>query len=98
MDDQSSNDNGEQAAPARLAEPDAHGQAAMLLSESILHGLIARSVLTVPEAIEIVEVAAEVKEEIAAELGDSAATMNRSLALLGAIRLSLASDLKGEAD
>jgi hypothetical protein len=97
VSDDPSNDNGERAAPARLTEPDPHGQAAMLLTESILHGLIARSVITVPEAVEIVEVAAEVKAEIAADLGDSVATMRRSLALLEAVRLSLASDLKGDA-
>ena len=94
MSDESSNDNGELVAPQTAVEPDAHGQAAMLLSESILHGLIARSIITVPEAIEIVEVAEEVKSEIAVELGDTLPTMRKSLALLRAIRLSLSGDLK----
>lgn len=78
-------------APPR--EPDAHGQAALLLVESLIHDLIGRAVITVEEAIEIVEVAAEVKAEVAAELGDSPATMLHSLALLESIGRSL----KGEA-
>lgn len=94
MSDRSSNDNGELIGPSIPTEPDAHGQAAMLLSESILHGLIARSIISVPEAIEIVEVAEEVKAEIAAELGDSVPTMRKSLALLRSIRLSLCGGLK----
>lgn len=89
-----SNDN--DVAPAdggKPGGPDAHGQAAMLLVESLIHGLIARSVISVDDAIEIVGVAAEVKEEVADELGDSAATMAKSLTLLGAIRASLNNDL-----
>ena len=73
--------------------PDAHGQAAMLLVESLIHGLIARSVIKVEDAVEIVEIAAEVKEEIAVDLGDSPATMQKSLTLLGAISASLKVDL-----
>lgn len=88
------NDNEVGHAAAVPREPDAHGQAAMLLVESLIHGLIARSALSVREAIEIVEVAAEVKIEIGADLGDSPATMRRSLALLGAISSSLRQDLE----
>jgi hypothetical protein len=90
-----SNDNDAARARARLPEPDAHGQAAMLLTESLLHGLIARDLITVRDAVEIVEVAAEVKEAIADDLGDSPDTMQRSLALLGSIRVSLTNDLGG---
>ncbi len=86
------NDNHVYPAAARPREPDAHGQAAMLLVESLIHSLISRSVISVAEAIEIVEVAAEVKLEVAAGLGDSPATMARSLALLGAISASLRHD------
>jgi len=91
-----SNDNDTAGAQGKRRGPDAHGQAAMLLTESLLHGLIARSVLTVADAVEIVGIAAEVKEEIAADLGDSPATMHRSLALLGAIQTSLTNDLMSE--
>lgn len=76
--------------------PDAHGQAAMLLVESLIHGLIEGKVLSVDKAIEIVDVAAEVKTEIAAELGDSPATLRASLTLLRAISRSLEHDRKSD--
>ena len=75
------------------AEPDAHGQAAMLLVEGLIHGLIGRSVITVADAVEIVEVSADVKADIGEELGDSPATLEKSLALLGAISASLKPDI-----
>lgn len=86
------NDNHLVATAAPRPEPDAHGQAAMLLVESLIHGLIARTVISPEEAIEIVDVAAEVKAEVAAELGDSPPTMRRSLALLEALSHSLRGD------
>ena len=93
MHERTSNDNDSGRAQARAREPDAHGQAAILLTESLIHGLIAGNVITVADAVEIVAAAAEVKEEIGEELGDSPATLQRSLALLDSIRLSLARDL-----
>lgn len=93
MANHTSNDNDVAGGDGRLRGPDAHGQAAMLLVESLLHGLIARSVINVEDAIEIVGVAAEVKEEVAADVGDSAANMRRSLVLLGSISASLKNDL-----
>ena len=89
---ENTNDNHAYPAVARPREPDAHGQAAMLLVESLIHGLIARSVITVADAIEIVEVAADVKMEIGADRGDSPETMRRSLNLLSAITDSLRPD------
>jgi len=64
----------------------------MLLVESLIHGLVERSVVSVADAIGIVEAAAEVKVEVAAELGDSPDTMRRSLEMLGAIGESLRLD------
>lgn len=90
------NDNHPAHETASRREPDAHGQAAMLLVESLLHGLIARSVISVEEAVEIVDLAAEVKAEVAAELGDSPGTLRRSLALLESISLSLKGDAPDE--
>ena len=83
------------AAPieARGREPDAHGQAAMLLVESLIHGLVSRSVISVEEAIEIVEIAAEVKAEIAIDLGDSPEALHRSLTMLESISSSLRQDV-----
>lgn len=95
MAEHSSNDNDRGHDAGRLRGPDAHGQAAMLLVESLIHGLVARSVISIADAVEIVGVAAEVKEEVAAEMGDSPATMERSLAILGAVGASLAIDRPG---
>lgn len=95
MAEHTSNDNDFAGDHGRLRGPDAHGQAAMLLVESLMHGLIARSIISVADAVEIVGVATEVKEEVAADLGDSPATMEKSLTLLAAIRTSLAIDLPG---
>jgi hypothetical protein len=71
---------------------DAHGQAALFLIESLIHALVARSVISVTEAVEIVEVAAEVKVDLAADIGDTPEALQRSLDLLEAIRDSLAID------
>ena len=68
----------------------------MLLVESMIHGLVARSVISVADAVEFVDVAAEVKEEIGPELGDTPATLQKSLTLLMAISASLRPDLKSE--
>lgn len=73
--------------------PDAHGQAAMLLTESLIHGLIAGGVITVAAAVEIVDVATEVKTDIAGDLGDSPANLRKSLGLLKAISVSLSRDI-----
>ncbi|APH72844.1 hypothetical protein [Aquibium oceanicum] len=73
--------------------PDAHGQAALLLVESLIHMLVARTVISVEEAIEVVETAAEVKAEVAESLGDSPDRLRHSLTLLRKISHSLSQDL-----
>lgn len=40
------------------------GAAALLLVESLMHGLIARSILSLQEAIDIIDIAAEVEREL----------------------------------
>ena len=92
MTDRTFNDNDGVRHIGALREPDAHGQAALLLVESLMHGLIERRVIDVDDAIEIVAVAAEVKEAVAADWGDTPETMHRSLALLGSIGASLRSE------
>jgi hypothetical protein len=77
----------------RLAEPDPYGQSALLLVESLIHGLVARSILTLDEAVDVLTVALDVKDEIAADLGDSQYTKDKSMELLAAIRASLSNDL-----
>ena len=96
MSEPTFNDNDVAPINGQLGSPDAHGQAAMLLVESLIHGLVARSVISVDDAVEIVTIAAEVKEEVAPQLGDTPATMKKSLIMLDAIRTSLANDLPRE--
>lgn len=85
------NDN-ERVALSRRDEPDAHGQAALLLAESTLHALVEAKVLTVGEAIAVVDTAAEVKVEVAEAAAESRPTMEHSLALLASISQSLRLD------
>lgn len=80
------NDNRSETACS--AKPDAHGQAAYLLIESLIHGLIAQSTITLDAAIDIVDVATEVK----VELGDSPETTPTSLRLLEGLAGSLRTD------
>ena len=82
---------GTQASPRR-AEPDAHGQAALLLSESILHALVEANTLTLDQAVGVVRIASEVKVEVAEETGESEGQMRRSLGLLSEIERSLTAD------
>lgn len=72
--------------------PDAHGQAALLLTESLIHGLIERSILSTSEAIDIVESADSVQVEVAETADGHGAPMWRSHALLSAIAESLKID------
>ena len=72
---------------------DAHGESALLLAESMLHALVARSVFTTQEAIEIVRTASEVTEELAVERHGSPMTPLSSLTLLQNICDSLAIDV-----
>jgi hypothetical protein len=74
------------------SEPDAHGQAALLLAESLIHMLVDHRIMSLNQAIEVIQIAAEVKTEVAAAAGESKARMNESLALLGKISSSFESD------
>ncbi|TRW14239.1 hypothetical protein [Glacieibacterium frigidum] len=94
MTDAFSNDNGTPRAANDAREPDAYGQAALFLVESVLHGLIERSVFSIEEAIQLVDIAVEVKSDLAGDLGDSPETLAKSLALLSSISSSLRNDLK----
>ena len=73
-------------------EPDAHGQAALLLAESLIHMLVDQGILSLDQAVEVIQIAAEVKTEVAAAAGESKARMNESLALLANMSSSLESD------
>ena len=90
MVDSTSNDN--EFTPNPTNQVDANGQAALLLVESLIHGLIARDVLPVSDAVEIVGSATD----IAHLLGEAPATRRTSHTLLSAIQHSLSHDLPGE--
>lgn len=72
--------------------PDAHGQAALLLVESLVHGLLERQIISTSDAIEIVESADSVQVEMAVAADGHGAPMWRSHALLSAIKDSLSLD------
>lgn len=73
--------------------PDPHGQAAMLLVESLIHGLIERNVLSVAEAVEIIEVAEAIEIEIIDEQGQASSGATKSTQLLRAMSVSLKPDI-----
>jgi len=83
---------GDKEAARLIRGPDAHGQAAMLLVESLMHGLISKQVISAAEAIEIVDIASDVKVDKAVDLGDSTANLVESLKLLDAVSASLSRD------
>ncbi len=83
---------GARARPS-IEEPDAHGQAALILAESTLHMLVERGVLSVSDAVAVVQTAAEVKVAVASLAGESDGRMQASLDLLLRISDSFATDL-----
>lgn len=72
---------------------DAHGHAALLLVESLIHGLIAQEIITVADAIDIVDIAIDVKADDGVDQGLSPASLRKSLGLLETIGNSLSHDL-----
>lgn len=75
---------------------DADGHAALLLVESLIHNLVARSVISVEDAVETVDVAYDVKEIAGIELGHSRANIEKSLRTLAAIRDTLKINLPAQ--
>lgn len=69
----------------QIIEPDAHGQAALLLAEAILHALVETGVLTLESALSVIETTCEVKTEVAEQAGESDKRMKESLRLLRSI-------------
>ena len=80
-------------------EPDAHGFAALLLIESLIHELIARSALSRQAAVDLVAAAADVSADIAVDIILIPSIADRTRDLLNAIRATLEIDLpSGTAD
>ena len=79
---------------AMREEPDAHGQAALILAESILHALVDCGLLSADYAASVVQTACEVKSDVAAADGESFGRMHDSLALLARIAASFGADIE----
>jgi hypothetical protein len=77
--------------PATM-EPDAHGQAALLLAESLIHTLVENATLTNVEAVDVIRIAAEVKVEVAVAAHETKGRMQESLALLSKMASSFETD------
>lgn len=75
-----------------LIEPDAHGQAALLLTESLIHTLVENATLTTADAVVVIETAAELKVEVAAVTGESEGRKQESLDLLAKMAASFEVD------
>jgi hypothetical protein len=72
--------------------PDPHGQAALLLVESLIHSLVARSIIGTADAVEITETAQSVLGDMAEDADGTCARIRRSEALLSVIAQSLRID------
>ena len=90
------NDNDSAMPGIRPSMPDPHGQAALLLVESLIHGLLARSIISIGDAIEIVESADSVQVDMAEEADGAGAPMWQARGLLTAILKSLSYDADGD--
>lgn len=74
---------------------DAHGAAALLLIERLIHGLIERSMLTSVDAIEIIDGAVEIQGLFAEAADGAGATLWQAQGLLQRMSTSLALDVGG---
>lgn len=70
-------------------QPDAQGQAAILLVESLIHSLLDNGALTKDQALEAVDSAMQVKEESAAAEKEPMRVLRKSLSLLVNMRHSI---------
>lgn len=89
------NDNGPTMRSDIPLLADAHGQAALLLVESLIHGLCENETLNARQAVDIAERAVEVQLDEAEAAESGAAHMWRSHQLLTAITASLRVDDRG---
>ena len=89
------NDNDPAIADATLFPSDPHGHAALLLVESLIHGLCENSMLSVGQAVEITERAVNVQSDQAEAADGAGAPLWRSYVLLSSIAASLRIDVAG---
>ena len=76
---------------AKTMKDTAQGAAALLLVESLIHGLIERSILSLQEAIDIIDIAADVERQLdATGLGPPFGDFRSLLApIAGSLRVDL---------
>ncbi|WP_174285770.1 hypothetical protein [Sphingomonas bacterium] len=86
------NDNDPTTRNSLQPSGDPHGLAALLLVESLIHGLCETSTLSTGEAVDIVERAVSVQFDQAEEANGDATSLWRSHGLLSSIAASLATD------
>jgi len=84
--------------PRQTRAPDSHGQAALLFAESILHGLIEKGLLTNDDAIVILAVAMDAKEQIIEQQDEPTIIDHQPLRLLERISKSLELDCRGDSN
>ena len=87
------NDNDPAMSGATLLPSDPHGHAALLLVESLIHGLCENSMLSAAQAVEITERAVSVQSDQAEAADGAGAPLWRSHALLSSIAASLQIDV-----
>ena len=76
-----------------ICDAGATGEAAILLVESLIHGLIARSIVSVEDALDIVATAKDVCAEFI-EVGNDRIKFEKSLTILQNISSSLLHDIQ----
>lgn len=86
------NDNHSAGQESPLSASDAHGKAALLLVESLIHGLCENTVLSAEAAVEVAERAVDVQFDQAEAADGAGAPLWRSHALLSFIAASLRTD------
>ena len=74
---------------ADLSEADAHGHAALLLTQSLIHRLVYNSTIDLAEAHNVVSIAIDVAEELSNDLPSRPASLDQSISLLCDIKYSL---------
>lgn len=77
---------------SQTTPPDAHGHAALLLVEALIHGLCEKEILSRNDAIDIVDSAASVQLDVNEATTPSLSSMRHAHALLVAIAGSLQID------
>ena len=87
------NDNSEEPSPDARPVVDGQAKAAILLVESLIHGLIERNLISVSDALNIIETAAAADAEINADNGPHPARLRDATTVLGSISSSLQCDI-----